>query len=343
MPKTEHFLWGVLLMAVGGGCVPDLVTRPAQDPAELFWALKLNHRAITLDVTAPYDTVQLVATPKNVDGIPLTAPPAVRYSTLDTTIRLSPTGFVRASSVTASTGARVIASLTVNGVSLADTAFIRVTKNLVPSLLDTFAITRVVGDSAKVAFGMAAPTLSVTANNDAGASMSPPVYYRSLNERVATINRVTGAIKIKTIGKVTFIVTSRVYGDIREDSLPFTVGFPLLTIVAAKARPSATGTTPLSYFDASVITLGVGGEVNFLNMSGRSVDIVFDTPSAVAGTTRNGQSLSDSGNIAAFESGSPSLFAGASLRARRFPVAGTYHFRSTLYPEATGTILVKAE
>src|SRR5690349_7813960 len=52
---------------------------PIIDSPELYWDLELNHYAVTLSTTTPYNTLQLVATPRNYRGDPLTGLPAPQY------------------------------------------------------------------------------------------------------------------------------------------------------------------------------------------------------------------------------------------------------------------------
>src|SRR6266511_3209162 len=56
----------VLTLACGGG--DTLNPPPPIADSALYWSLDLNHHAATMALTAPYDTLQLVATPHNRHG-----------------------------------------------------------------------------------------------------------------------------------------------------------------------------------------------------------------------------------------------------------------------------------
>src|SRR5690348_13021390 len=92
---------GVVLLGLVGvlGCGHDTTGPAPRDPTTLLWQLDVNHQAVTLATVAPYDTVQLVATPRALGGAPL-AGAVVTYRTTDaTSVVVSPTGLVTARGV----------------------------------------------------------------------------------------------------------------------------------------------------------------------------------------------------------------------------------------------------
>src|SRR6478735_4527640 len=102
---------GVALGALLFGCSGDLAApKPAPDPSQLYWALALNYHAMNLSTAAPYDTAQLVATPRTLSGATLSNAGAVVYTSSDhSTLQVSPDGLVRA--IAPGTGATVVATL----------------------------------------------------------------------------------------------------------------------------------------------------------------------------------------------------------------------------------------
>ncbi len=335
-------LCGTMLTA----CKPDVVGPPSQDMDALLWSLKLNHHAVVLSLAAPYDTVQLIAIPRNVSDVELESPSTVTYTTTDTTIRLNANGFVRASSVTPSAGARVVVKVNSGQVTLIDTAFIHVkSATPPPSVPRTFFVARTDADSLKDAgssyipnpvdtLGSGWPQLKystptfigrvVTMDGD---TIALPVYYSSSDNTVSTINRSTGVATLVRPGVVTFYATSYVYGTLVQDSVQFTVGLPLYT--------SFYVSDAVSYSTYSA-KLGVGAVIDWQNAWSDSLpmDVIFENPAGVAGILY-GDVVSASGNI---------IGLGLNKRTKRsFPTPGTYRYHISTHPQMTGTIVIVRE
>lgn len=69
----RHLCAAAAALLLFNACAADLAAPvPTTDPSRLFWELGLNHHAVNLLANAPYDTVQLVATPRTVNGDALT-------------------------------------------------------------------------------------------------------------------------------------------------------------------------------------------------------------------------------------------------------------------------------
>ena len=62
-------------------CGSDDVVSPVDTSAESFWALRLDRRAVTLGIAAPYDTLRLVATPVSSSGEPIEGPKPATFTT----------------------------------------------------------------------------------------------------------------------------------------------------------------------------------------------------------------------------------------------------------------------
>jgi hypothetical protein len=110
--------------------------------------------------------------------------------------------------------------------------------------------------------------------------------------------------------------------------------------------------------------LGVGATINFVAPGchglsdgpvGVPVDVTFDNPAAVDTATSYDPSQASLGSLPPNGSGNIAAFACDTIndttcnidanmfRSRRFPVAGIYHYHSSLYPSDTFTIIIKKD
>jgi hypothetical protein len=146
----------------------------------------------------------------------------------------------------------------------------------------------------------------------------------------------------------------------------FTVGYSLHAGVFIYLI-AVLGVLTLGYQAPKVLILGVGATINFCapgtsggpsSYQGYPVDVTFDDSAAVDTATAvypssslGNQSLppNGSGNIAPFACDTDPTGACVypidtnMVRARRFPVAGIYHYHSSLYPSDTFTIMIKKD
>jgi hypothetical protein len=360
----------VVVIALGSvliSCGND-TTGPARSPAQTYWALQLNPHAVSLALTAGYDTVQLTATPMSPEGIPLSGLGTVTYTATDSNVTVSPTGLVTAHYTTAQTS--VIAQLQAQGVTLKDTVFIKVTDTPPTSPLDVFSIQPAPGDSAKRALDFNNSRVTWTAKCD-GTDCSGPVYYHSSNPIIASINRQTGTVILNDTGHVVFTATTMAYNVARQDSLTFTVGYQLSPEVDITLA-MILGVLTLGFVSPKKLILGVGAVVTFCNHSPKPVDVVFDRTAGIdtATCTVTGQSIgtpTGSGNISAFGgvftvdttmdpsggiavdtmyfSQNASEFSKylPNCASRRFTQPGIYHFHSTLFPSETVTVEIRKD
>jgi plastocyanin len=148
-------------------------------------------------------------------------------------------------------------------------------------------------------------------------------------------------------GHATIIASGTAYGVSLADTVTYTITMP--TFQAVRIQPGTVtlgGPTQVGFHSADV-TVQPGGTVLWINLSGQAVDVVFDDPTNVLEhgpvTDCAGQpEPPGGGNIAAF--GVPQDPQAAALdpqncRSRRFPVAGTYPYHSTV-TGAKGRIVV---
>lgn len=347
---------GVVVLSLWSmvGCSGDTTWPASVSPTQAYWALQLNYRAINMDTAAPHNTVQLTATPLNAAGVPLSGMSTVRYSTPDSNVTVSPTGLVTAHFPTEGAPVRVIASLTVQGVTLTATALVQVTDTAPQHPLATFSLQPVAGDSAKMSIDQGRgvfrtinplPIYATDATGDTLLSESTQrllVSFTSSDPTIATIDPTTGQITPQNVGHVTFSAATWAYGVVKQDSLRYTIGYPVFQFYSAVSNTPVGSLTPVLHFEPSTIAVGPGALVLFGNGSADSVDVVFDDSTAVQGFFLFGLDV-PGGNIPPLDTLSTNWSCsqyqcGTTLRT--FPVPGTYHYHSRLNG-TSGTVIVK--
>jgi hypothetical protein len=341
-----------LLGAVG--CESDnMAPRPA-DPLALYWKLALDHHAVTLATSAPYDTLTLTATPQNPAGATLAGLGTVTFTSSDLArLRVSPTGVLQA--LAAGNGIAVVATLQAGNLTHVDTAFVDITASPPPRPLVSLSIHPAPPDSAKLAAMVGGLTsfkqLPVQALDTEGDPIPGlRIDFQSLDPTTATVDRQTGVVTGIRQGRVLIVATTTAYGVTRSDTLPFTVGLPVL--YAIRVVPGAdAGTTTVTEFTPSEVRVGVGATIVWSWTQDLSVtDVTFDDPTNVAedtvgvGPVHFGAHTGE-GNISPPENCTVavpfSLFLNC-LKARSFPMPGVYRFHSEL-TGATGQVTVVDE
>jgi len=343
--RSRYAVLLVLGSTLGGvlGCGSDTTGPAPLASTAAFWALRLNQHAVNLAVVAPYDTIQLRATALTVAGTPLPGTGSVTYTANDSTLQVSATGLVTARYATNGTTSQVIATLTAQGVTQADTAFFQVTDTVPTYPLATFSIQpRPDGiDSAKVAVDASfeirhIPVYALDTQRDTLCNVNGcalVVAWSSSDPTVAAIDQ-SGKVTANVVGQVTFYATTLAYGVMKRDSLPFVVGYPILpftNIITLLSRASVGSQPSVVSFYPSTLTVGVGGIVLFgiPGVKFPLVDVVFDDSTAIQG---------------AFGGPGGNMPADTTLtlvqRVRKFPVAGTYTYHSRLYG-TSGVVIAK--
>jgi hypothetical protein len=375
---------GVLLSLLSGGafsCSGDTLNGPSSSVsvATAYWTLQFTHHAINLALTPPYDTVQLTAVPRNAAGAPLAGLGQVTYTTMDSTVTVSPTGVVTARTVTPPGGTQVIATLQdrLQRVTHADTVFIQIVQTPPALPLKTFSLQPALGDSAKRSFDFTTNTtgfgtsgvflwpVTVTdAHGDSVCTVSAcalQVSYTSSNPAVATIDPHTGEVRNIDTGHVVFTAATLAYGVAERDSVAFTVGYALNGTVYMTLAILA-GVLTVGFVAPRKLLLGVGAVVTFCNKTPQPVGIAFDNPAAVDTASCgpvNGVFAppTGSGDIPAFggvmqldtvfnPNGSintiDTLYNNpADAVCRRFNKPGVYHYHSSVLPSDTFEIDIK--
>ncbi len=395
---------GVLGVALLG-CGSDTTGLAPRDPTRLPWRLVLNHHAVTLLDSAPYDTVQLIPTLTTASGAAVPGPVTLSYTTSDLT-----SAVVDAHGLVTARGANnnvvITATATAGGVTVQDTVQLVVNAaaslpSLPPTLPTALKIQAVQNPFAP--FNEPVPPTGEGPTIDCESGRQPdmrslwlvpellvgttPLYTSSVNflgpqpVNFLTSSTVSYASSDPTLlktsprngpltiansicqttdhGTVVLRATATVYGVTVSDSVVVTVIPALSATVAIVQQPSRTTGQPINAFSPDSFTISAGGIVkwridNTLSPPD-SIDVVFDhPPGPVQGvdTTAVSQNAfliepypfeAAGGNIAPFVPTdtvpyrTPPPLEG--VRARQFPVPGTYHYHSALYG-TTGVIVV---
>ncbi len=327
-----------------GDSVQPLTTFIPTD--SVFWSLTLNHRAVNLGTTSPYDTVQLVALPRNILGEILTSIPPATFASNDSSVLVFPDGRIQGRTQhRGSQSAPVVATLTYRGVTRVDTAFVRVTNVVNPPRLHRFTFEVPPGDSTRIASrgfeDIWTKSVPLIVRDTADAAIPRlNVYYESSDPAIAEVNRHTGVLTALLRGTVTVRASAMVYGVAMTDSIVYTITDPLaIVFILGEMTGGLLPQDPVRY-------LSPGGNVIWINQTSTKVDLTFNDPSAVF--KGNGSvavfAADTSGNIAPFGAtpgNDPDLDVLNQIRIRSFPLRGTYSYRSAQAPAIRGTIIVR--
>jgi hypothetical protein len=330
-----------LLALAALGCASDATVSapPAVDDSHMYWALTLDHRAVTLSTAPDYDTIRLTATPRNVAGQPLSDFPAPTYTSLDLEhVQVDADGLVHA--IASGNDLAVVASLTQDNHTHSDTVLINVTEDASPPpALATFSIQPIPGDSAKTSTDVQKSLQARTEDASGTPIVGLAVDYRTSDPTTATIDRSTGVIQPIRPGRVIVVATGTAYGITKGDTLSFTIGYPVTLLLSVALQQSASG-QQVAAFVPNHLVMGTGGVVLIFNPTTVATDITFDDPANVAQADEYCGFLPDfcgSGNIEPFASNPDDPSSTSGNRARRFPVPGTYRYHSTIFG-TTGAI-----
>lgn len=340
-----------VILATLIGCSADIDPgRHLLDKDKFFWSLKLNHRAVNISTNAPYDTVTLEAKAYTANGDEIEGLTNVTLLSQSENVVVFPGGIIKGFKQTAASGVFVIATATINGVTLEDTAKIVVTnvvsppkfKDINPSLnnnktyvtmvhlydLDPSAVEPHVVDSADNAI----PRLILNYRSRTKYGLN---FDDSWNGLLLPIQKGSHVVDID----------GYVYGRKISDSI---------TIKVMDRRVQIHTVSPdLGIPRESYISLG--GGVYWLNHTDDSLDIEFENPEMAKQSccTLLGMLLaSDSGNIKPFQRdmskpviAKPCFICFPRVepdigQGRSFHVPGRYKYTSRKNPNIWGTIIV---
>lgn len=336
--------WLVAALAALAACRSDTVTGTA-DGATAYWALALDQHAITLALAAPYDTLQLTATPRTVAGTALDGLGPVHYSTSNgEAVAVDSAGRLTALDLTP--GVTIIATLTARGITHADTATVAVTDDPAGLTVASFSLQPLPGDSAKYALGgtllepfrFLAPAV-LDPNGDPLAGL--PVYFTSLDPTTAAIDPFGGVITGVRLGTVRFAATLTAWGERFTDTVSYTIGRPGYARVRYYG-PFDVPPHQVGSFDPDSVTIAVGGVVEWWNFGlpeGELMDMVFDNPAPLDSVPEGmacalyGADCDGTGDIPPYGPTLDDVFGtqGERFRARRFTQPGVYRYESTIW------------
>lgn len=345
----------VVAMAVAGcgGLEPVDPYQPITDPARLYQRLTLDHRAVNLALAEPYDTLQLTATPRNAAGAPMDGLPAPTFRSADTTlVWVSPEGLLQARQP--ALGVAVIAELAIEGnLRHADTAYVNVAATAPPTP-DSLTIDPVPPDSAvwgmlplnalagRVLFAIGPqiafdPVLAPRVLDPSGTPIPDLIFeYESLDPSTVRVERWFGTVAVLRPGQAAIVVRSTVNGVALADTVIFKTTLPVINGFQIQGAPGER-----SAFSPTEVTIRRNGYVFWTNLSWDSVEVTFDDPTHVLEIPQLCATLGGDfclgGDIGRIE-GSTNDFL-LNTRGRRFPVPGTYIFRSTRTGN-TGRVIV---
>lgn len=348
---TRHVLKCLSILALVSACSIDKEAfTPAIGADQLLSKVKLEFNAYNLAMDEPYNTVQLRVSGISGSGEIVDQP--VTYSVANPALlEVSSTGLVRALAPTA--GTVVHASMTYNGLTRTDSAFIAVIDGSPVIYPARVAIEPVPGDSAKFAVGghgLRDKTMLLIRADSSGDNMSDlRVAISSADTSIAKVVQSLNNVTVRPVrpGRTTFHVSTYAYGIALHDSISFLVGWPLGGHVDVYARYLTGSATPILDFHAGRFTVGIGSCILWQNFTEIDVDIEFETPELVdppVGATCLGLGSADinGGNIAPFRTqyssnGSIDIF--SKMRGRTFNTAGVYRYYSKIHG-TSGEIIV---
>lgn len=367
MPTPLYRIFCLVTVFVSGllaGCGSDAAGPHATASTFSYWSLTFNHQAVMLALQAPYDTVQLVATPRDLRNAPVAGLGSVTYSVNDTAVTVSTTGLVTAHSATEGGMVPVVATLrdTVHGVTHVDTAMVMVTTLPGPRFAQ-FSIHPTQGDSAKRSMDFGAFPWPVQVRDASGTILCDetqcniPVAYTSSNVYVAQIDRTTSYVAPADTGYVTLAASTFAYGQAYRDTVRFRIGLSIYGTVSAQTNNPSS---PFGYdgkmmdgvTEAPYVIVGVGASFTwYLTNYIPNKPIVVTFSPSVGVDTSSGQY----GTITPTGGGTiTSVYCDtvtntycnqppARSQARRFTRPGLYQVRYNLFPDSVYLIEVRSE
>jgi hypothetical protein len=345
------------------GCGSDTTGPSAISTGDAYWALRLNYHAVNLALTPTDDTVQLTAIPYTAAGDSLLGADPVTFVSADSTVSVSTTGLVKANYTTknAQSPTYVVAKLQYKGVTLTDTVYIQVTQTAPSPAYTAISVQPKVGITTTCNIPGYGGTYQVNcgpfvvngieATGDTVKDIAANkmlIAFATSNALIASISSL-GVMTPRDTGHITIMASTWAYGATLQDSIRYTVSWPLLQVVNIVSVTPVGSLTPVLTFDRPVVSVNVGGSVAWVNASPQKIDIVFDDStdvqqgcvSIIAGICF--WPYTGAGNIPPFytdASGTdPSVFAGGRV-VRSFPVVGIYHIHSRLFPSTKGIVYV---
>ena len=323
--------------------------------AKLYWSLTVNYQSMTLSTVAPYDTVQLIATPRDAEGNPVEGLGPISFTSDDTTkVSVSPTGLVRA--LQPSPESHITVELSAGNVHHSADVVIIAVPDSNPPVLGSVSIQPMPPDSATIGMTGDGAGLSIgygRVQANTVKFVAPPVAFDTAGNPIpmllvmcsttdesivqALCNPFITIVAPLHPGRAELIATATAFGVTKADTVEYTVTMPSYAVVWLKRVPGSLGTTTIG-LDAAEVTVRKGATVVWGNLTGEPADIVFDDPAAVAEhgaiscANAGVVDAGGSGDIEAF--GAPqettTILNAENCRSRSFPTPGTYTYHSPM-------------
>ncbi len=349
--RSLHHVPVLAAIAIVSACGSDSLSRPPViDESELYWALDLNHHAVTLSMTVPYDTLTLHATPRTSNGAAIVGLATPRYISREAErLSVSSDGMLLALK---SGGApvTVIATLTHDDLVHTDSVLVNIVDNPAPPVLTSFSARPLPPDSAKAGaspagFGWLDKAILPVRALDAGGAPIDGLLasFRSADTSVARIDPTVGQIVGQRPGSVKFYVSTTAFGVHKADTVPYRIGWPALGVVSVNVTaPVVPGGDSVHTYLPSEIRVSKGAMVLWqaspVAIDPVAVDVAFkeaDQPNVAPASTF---AMSHLITIFPFEflclvfgcdAGGDAPAGPGVLRV--FPKVGTYEYHSALY------------
>jgi len=287
----------IMIIAFASACSDYQMIAPPKDTDAVYWELKADHRAVLLSLESPHQSMQLTATPYNVQGS------AIALDTLDesaqvvwesadnSTVEVSQTGLITARKI--ATRVNVYATLTVRDITRRDTIWVGVTQTA-PSALDSLVLYVPNGKTVVPAGG----TLTLAARTRLANGQlltGVPVSYRVNNRWLADFKGTPGLLSGMVPDDSIYVyATSTVYGVTMRDSLLLYTGRPVRALAPVFTLEAQLSTNRELIYVPRIVDLpsGPGSTFSWVNNSasapknaigfsgrgGIKVDIIFDHP-----------------------------------------------------------------
>ncbi len=320
---------------------------PAVAIDSVYWSMTLNHHAVRMSMTAPYDTLTLRAVARNLRGepIPTDATPVFTSSSPDQ-LHVDENGVLHARS----SGAQILVTgaLSFNGLTHRDSLYVDVVNETNPKVLSTFSIQIAPPDSAKIArdaFDIFHPrTVPVVALDADGQPMPVTLAFFSSDTMSIMVNRFTGVLKrnyfVTPSGTVYITASTTSFGIRKTDVLEYRVGLPIEPRFKVVYQETLGGRVVA--FEPAKVIAGVGANVGWANMDGiPDVTIEFEDPDQ-AFVPRAPCFAPDCGSGNIVTPIPPSFFISFPPALRSFRAPGIYKFHSPTYG-IHGQITILAE
>lgn len=299
--RMAHSIVGAIVVgALALGCGDQSLAPPAL-PADknLYWELALNHSAVLMSATAPYDKLQLTAIPLNYFKEPLATAPVVTFlSTNPENVFVTDDGKIIALHPV-NTPVTIVASATVNNVKRSRDVPVMVLDTAQPMVLNTFSIHPVFPESTKVAVSSSAqsvlapiPLHVVDANGvevlvygvyGRSASGILPVDFESEDPTIVATRAATrtelfehGFVMGRRRGSARVFASTTVFGTVKADTVTYRIGWPTFASSSIDLGDPRSLTPATGYYLLQPsATIGTGGVLYWQMIQADSARIEF--------------------------------------------------------------------